>query len=159
MGVKVEGFMSANELLMRIDTTAKRRVVKSLIQKGVELRDMAKKMAPRDHANLEDAIKMRPEGAERLRDDLGRFAKVEIEVYIDMDTPVPERPGKTVGDYAYEIHEHQTPMGSIQLGEKSLEKQDSNGGVQVGGGFMYRAVEAVDKEIDFALQEALNEVF
>lgn len=159
MGVKVTGLLDTEEMVMRIDTTAKRRVVKALIDKGKELQAMAIKMAPVDEGNLEEAIKLRPETAERARDEMGRFSRVEVEVYIDLDAPVPTRPGKKVGDYAYEIHEHLTPMGSLQLGPLSQQKQETNGGIAVGGGFLTRAVDAMDDKIDFALREALNEIF
>jgi len=63
---------------------------------------------------------------------------------------VPERRGKKVGDYAYFIHEHLTPAGSWQLGEESEAKQ-SGQQEQVGGGFMDRAAEEVERTLNQAM--------
>ena len=68
--------------------------------------------------------------------------KKQVEVYIDTDREVEDRPGKTIGDYAYTIHEHLTPAGLMQLGPKSALKQAGQREV-VGGAFLDRAVEAV----------------
>ncbi len=160
MGVKVTGVTSTEEMLLRLDSTARRRVLRELIARGKELRDLAIKMAPIDHGNMEKAIKMRPEeGAGQARDDLGRFTRTEVEIYIDMEMPIPERPGKVIGDYAYEIHEHLEPMGFMRLGPKSQQKQDGNPGFRVGGGFLRRAADEVDKTIDAELARVLDEFF
>ena len=144
----VSGLIDVEAMLLRVDTTAKKRVTQRLINKAHQIQALAVRMAPVDEANLEAAIKVRPEIAGRQRDEeTGRFVRQEIEVFIDMDMPIPKRPGKTVGDYAYEMHEHLTPMGPKQLGEKSQQKAAANGGVQVGGGFLTRAVEQVAGEL------------
>ena len=159
MGVTVQGLIGAEDMLLMLDTTVKRRVVRKLIEKGKELKNLAIRMAPVDDANLEKAIKMRPEGIDggRERDETGRFIRTEIEIYVDMDMPVPGRPGKTVGDYAYEIHEHLSPMGGLNLGDKSNMKQMSSPDVLVGGGFMTRAAEQIETGLDAAFQQALNQ--
>lgn len=148
MPVTVAGLVSVEEMFMRMDTTARRRIKHKLVQKAYQLRDIARKMAPRDHGNLEEAIQVR--GDEAARDDLGRFKRVEVEIYIDFNMDVPERPGKKVGDYAYFIHEHLTPAGTWQLGEESMAKQAGQA-ERVGGGFMTRAAEQVDATLDQAL--------
>lgn len=159
MGVTTIGVIDTQEMLIQLDVTTKRRVARKLIEQGANLMKLAKAMAPRDHANLEEAIHMRPDpGSARARDEAGRFVRTEVEVYIDMSAPVPHRPGKTVGDYAYEIHEHQTPMGSIRLGDKSAQKQAMHPEVVVGGGFMVRAAEQVEAGLEAALLAALNEI-
>lgn len=147
MPVTIEGVVDTESLIANIDTKTKRRVVRKLIDEAHKIADLAKKMAPRDHANLEEAIKVRPDSPERTRDELGRFVRTEVEVYVDGDMPVPQRPDKTVGDYAYEMHEHLTPFGPLQLGEESRAKQASNGGVEVGGGYLTRAVEELGADI------------
>ena len=157
MGVKVTGLKETGEMIYRLDTNTRRRVVRELFRKATQIQQLAIKMAPRDYGGLEQAIKVRPESMGRERNALGQFAKTEVEVYIDMDAPGldPNRGEVKVGDYAYEVHEHVTPAGSHQLGPQSVQKQ--GGQVeQVGGGFMDRAVAAVDKEIDAVLQEMLN---
>lgn len=159
MGVEVVGMLGTEEMLMTVENTTKRRIVKKLIEAGDQLRKTAIMMAPRDEGNLEEAIKMRPEpGSQRERDDSGRFMRTEVEVYIDMEAPVPERPGKVVGDYAYEVHEHVTPMGQKNLGEKSIEKQLNTPQVEVGGGFMVRAADKIEEGIDDLLALALEGV-
>lgn len=154
MAVTVSGIIETNEMLFNLDSTTKRRAVKTLIIKAKEIQALAIKMAPVDDGNLEKAIKMSDTTQPRGLD--GRFGRIEVEVYVDMSMPVPDRPDKTVGDYAYEIHEHLTPMGPMQLGEESARKNDSNGGIEVGGGFMTRAADAVDKSIDAALADLLS---
>lgn len=152
MGVTVTGALSTQEMLMQLDTTLKRRSVALLIHNAKKVQEIAKQMAPRDEGNLEDAIKVDVTNA---RDDLGRFARREVTVYIDMDQPVPERPGVMVGDYAYEVHEHVTPMGTKNLGEESQRKQGQSQ-YTVGGGFMTRAAEEIDAELNMTLAELIN---
>jgi CO dehydrogenase/acetyl-CoA synthase gamma subunit (corrinoid Fe-S protein) len=156
MAVTVEGIVDTQEIFLRLDMNGKRRVKQSLIEKAYEIRDLARKMAPRDEGFLEDAIKVRGDEA-MARDELGRFARVEVEVYIDMDMDVERNDGRVVkiGDYAYFIHEHLTPAGSWQLGEESQAKQAGQQEV-VGGAFMDRAVDAMDKKIDQALAEIVH---
>lgn len=156
MPVTYTGIRTTEDMITRLDTTAKKRVKSALIEKANEIRDLAVKMAPRDESNLEQAIKVRGE-AGVLRDEAGRFARAEIEIYIDGSMPVPQRPGKTVGDYAYEIHTHLEPAGPWRLGEESRAKQQGQSET-VGGGFMDRAAAAVDGAIDAALLRALQEL-
>lgn len=156
MGVKVEGIGDVSNMIMRLHSTARRRAVKKLHEKGIEMRDLARKMAPVDEGNLENSIKVRPESVDsRARDERGRFTKTEIEVYVDVDAPVPNRPGKTVGDYAFEIHEHLTPAGPMQLGPLSEAKNQANGGVVVGGGYLDRAADQIEGTLDAAFEEVL----
>lgn len=158
MGFRVEGLISAEEMLLVLDTTVRKRVVKKLIAKGLELQALAIKMAPVDEGDLEKAILIRGAEGGRERDEGGRFIRTEVEVYVDMDAPLEHRPGKTVGDYAYEIHEHLTPMGPLNLGPKSNMKQMSSGDVIVGGGYMTRAGDVIETGIDAAMQEALASI-
>lgn len=158
MSLKVDGILGVEEMLMVMETTTRKRSVKGLIKAGKRLQKLAIKMAPVDEGNLEKAIKMIPEGEGRERDDLGRFVRTEVEVYVDMDMPVPQRPGKTVGDYAYEIHEHLTPMGQKNLGPKSNMKQMGSN-VIVGGGFMTRAADVIEQGLEADIVEALSEPF
>jgi hypothetical protein len=107
-----------------------------------EIADLARKMAPIDEGNLEKAIKVRYEGVDR--NALGQFVKGggAYTIYVDNDMPVDGRDGKTVGDYAWIMHEHLTPAGDMNLGPKSEEKQASQS-IQVGGKFLERASEAM----------------
>lgn len=159
MGLNVTGVRNVSEMLINLDTNGKKRVVSALYKAGKDTQRLARAMAPVDEGNLEQAIKLRPEGGTaQLRDEYGRFAKTEIEVYIDVNMPVPGRPGKTVGDYAYEIHEHLTPYGFMQLGPKSQRKQARNGGIEVGGGFLDRAAAEIEQGLDARLLAVLDEM-
>lgn len=154
MGLVVSGFAGVEAMLVRIDMNTKKRVTSKMWMKAKKIQALAIKMAPLDEGNLEKAIKVSPETPGRARDEVtGQFMRQEIEVYIDMEMPVPGRPGKTVGDYAYEMHEHLTPMGPLQLGEKSLEKAS---GETVGGGFLTRAME---REAEGIIQELAMDLF
>lgn len=161
MPVTVEGAINTEEMLLRLDTTAKKRVTFALSKRALMLQAMAIKMAPVDEHNLEKAIKTRGTDSMRARDDSGRFQKRQIEVYIDLDMEVidPHRnKPATVGQYAYEIHEHLHPAGTKELGIKSQLKQATSD-VVVGGGFLDRAVEAViDSSFDEELVEILRDL-
>lgn len=147
MPLTASGLLEVETMLLNLDTTNKRRCVRQLVKKGHQIKDLAIRMAPIDRGNLEEAIKMEPESYERQRDAAGRFVRTQVYIYVDTDMPIPERPGKTIGDYAYEMHEHLTPLGPLNLGPLSEEKQANNGGVQVGGGFLTRALEEVGAQI------------
>jgi hypothetical protein len=156
MGVKITGITEVENIALRVETDLKRRVFETLNRKAIEVRDLAIKMAPVDEGNLEGAIKVREAGVSRGSD--GTFTKGVSEVYIDMDMPVPHRPGKTVGDYAYEMHEHLFPFGPYNLGDLSEAKQSTNGGILVGGKFMERAALEVESGIDAALAALVKEL-
>jgi hypothetical protein len=147
MAIIVSGAIEAEEMLLKIDSNTKRRALGAIIEGAKQIQELAIKMAPIDHGNLEEAIKI--EGAEggAARDaETGRFTRKEVTIYVDGDMPIPDRPGKTVGDYAYEIHEHLEPKGPWQLGERSQEKQDGSD-VVVGGGYLERALDALKDKI------------
>lgn len=139
MPVTVSGLIEAEAMLARVDMNTRKRVTSKMYAKAKAIQILAIKMAPIDRGNLEEAIKVRPDNPGRVRDEAtGQFVRQEIEVYIDMEMPIPERPGKTIGDYAYEMHEHLTPAGPLELGPLSAAKSS---GAMVGGGFLTRAME------------------
>lgn len=141
MPVTVTGIIETEIMLAEVGTTAKRRVSARLYAKAQEIAALARKMAPRDEANLEKAIKVFPETppVARARNAAGQFVRQDFFVYVDTSMPVPGRPGKTVGDYAYEMHEHLAPFGPLNLGPLSQEKQ-SGQREQVGGKYLERAM-------------------
>lgn len=154
MGLTVSGMINAEAMLARIDMTTKKRITSKMYLRAVAIQQLAIKMAPIDKGNLEKAIKVRPETPGRARDEAtGMFVRQEIEVYIDMNMPVPGRPGKTVGDYAYEMHEHLTPAGPMKLGPLSEAKAS---GEQVGGAFLTRAMERLSEGL---IQELAFDMF
>jgi hypothetical protein len=111
---------------------------------------LARRMAPVDKEKLEEAIKVRFEGTER--NALGRFVTGggAYTVFVDNSVPVEGRKGKTVGDYAWEMHEHLTPAGPMKLGALSVEKQ-AGSNVVVGGKFLERAGEEMRDQIPLRL--------
>lgn len=138
MGIAVTGIEELRYLLEQTGKKAVEGVINQMKEEGREIRDLARKMAPVDEHNLERAIKVRAVGGGR--DSAGRFARKSVEVFVDEDTDVPSKPGRTVGEYAYIMHEHLTPYGHLRLGEKSLQKQGGQPEL-VGGGYLERAVE------------------
>lgn len=157
MTMVVQGLLSVEEMLINLDREGARRVVRELYQQAIKARDLARKFAPTDDGNLEEAIKVRPDELGIKRDVYGRFARTEVEVYIDMDMPIDGRDGKTVGDYAYIQHEWLTPYGPWKLGQKSLAKQASQS-EQVGGGFLERAAQEIEYELEGALLDILRDL-
>lgn len=143
MPVRVSGIMETEIMLVQVAENTKRRAVRKLHEKALEIAALARKYAPLDEGNLEKAIKVFPETiGERLRNEAGQFVRQEVFVYVDVDMPVPDRPGETVGKYAYTMHEHLTPFGPYNLGEKSANKQ-SGQREMVGGKYLERAMNEV----------------
>lgn len=148
MPITVTGMIETQIMLGEIGMTAKKRVTAKLHKKALEIAALARRMAPIDEGNLEKAIKVFPEvvPVTRERNALGQFKRVDIIVYVDMEMPVPERPGKTVGSYAYTMHEHLAPFGPYNLGERSEEKQSGQREL-VGGKYLERAMEELAANI------------
>jgi hypothetical protein len=141
MGVKISGMA---ELMQRLDTILERSSegARQALEDGAKkIQKQAQMYAPVDLHNLEKAIKIDSDrGGIRRRK---RFF-----VYVDTNLPVPQVDGKTVGDYAFIMHE-----GVYDLGEKSKEKAALLG-VAVGRKFLERAAKELEEEI--ALQVALG---
>lgn len=159
MGLVVEGMLQLEEMLvLRLGTNNKRRVVAKLFDQADKIAALAKKMAPVDTHGVEQAIKVRPErgaGGGRERNGAGQFVRTEVEVYVDGS--MANRDGVPVGQYAYYAHELIEPAGPNKLGPASLAKQASQG-VQVGGGFLDRAVFVIEPGIEIDLLEAFSDV-
>lgn len=148
MPVRVTGIVETQLMLAEVATTTRRRAVRKLHEKALEIAELARKFAPVDEANLEKAIKVFPEKMPetRERNAAGQFVKQDVFVYVDTDMAVPSRPGKTVGDYAYTMHEHLTPFGPLNLGERSAEKQ-SGQREMVGGKYLERAMNEIGESV------------
>jgi hypothetical protein len=149
MGIKITGAIEVEQMFAHLADEAPKRSLRALRRESKKLHTLARKMAPVDHGDLEQAIEIE-------ETKVGGRGKIEIEVFVNTDKPVSDRPGKTVGHYAYEIHEHLTPMGPMQLGDRSNQKQILNPDVIVGGGFMERAGEEVEKGIEDAVADELD---
>jgi len=144
MGIEVQGVEELKILLSQGGEKAVRGVLAQMRREAESIKNLAQDMAPLEFGNLEQAIKVREIGGGRGQ--FGQFERKSLEVYIDGDMPVPERPGKFVGDYAWEAHQHITPYGFKKLGIWSQAKQDSQSEV-VGGGFMERAADKVSERM------------
>lgn len=142
MGVKVSGIEELRLLLEQSGEKAVRGVFNKMVEEAGQIRDLARQYAPVDEGNLEAAIKVEVEGGGR--DDRGRFVRKAVAVYIDPNTPAED--GKTVGEYAWLMHEHLTPYGPLQLGERSQAKQSGQSGM-VGGKFLERAASEREKDM------------
>lgn len=156
MPITVTGLIETQLMLAELGTTAKARVVARLHEKALKIAELARKYAPIDEGNLEKAIKVFPEKMplSRARNSAGQFVRQEIFVYVDTDMPVPGRPGKTVGNYAYKMHEHLAPFGPYKLGERSTAKQ-SGQREMVGGKYLERAMNEVGGTIMEGLSEGI----
>jgi len=146
MAITVEGIDELKYLLQQSGDKAVRGVLNQMRQEAKDIQELAIKMAPLDHGNLEEAIKVRDNAGGRT--SLGQFARKTVEVYVDTEMEIPERPGKFISDYAWEMHQHLTPYGFLRLGKKSQAKQHGQEEI-VGGGFLERAVDKVsDRMMD-----------
>ena len=108
---------------------------------AIEVKQTAKDMAPIDYGGLKKSIKIRRTGAQDSK--TGRFVKGKSNytVYIDNNTPTQGRKEKTVGEYAWFIHEHMgwgANKNVIMPSKKSIAS--GNGKDEVGGKFLDRAI-------------------
>lgn len=130
-------------LLRQNGAKAVKGAFEQMSKEGEEIASLAKQMAPIDEGDLERAIRVRIVGGGRAQG--GQFARKEV--IVEVNTNMRTRDGKqSVGEYAYEIHEHQAPFGTkYRLGKRSLEKQAANPSVIVGGKYLERAVAEREK--------------
>lgn len=145
MSIKVYGIETLMASIEQGGARAANGVIDEMRKIGLEIRDKARENAPVDKGDLEKAIKMRDAGGGRSGSS-GRFLRKSIEIYIDQEMSSSDGSGKTVGDYAYEMHEYLTPYGSLNLGPKSVSKQAFTGGL-VGGGFLERAIDEISETL------------
>ena len=144
MGLHLEGDTELAILLSQAGDRATKGVVDQMRREAERIKELARRFAPIDHGNLEKAIKLATLGGGR--DAMGRFARKSFEVYIDMDAVAYD--GRTVGRYAYVMHELLLPYGAggYNLGPRSRMKQNSQVEA-VGGRFLERAAEEVSKDM------------
>lgn len=144
MGMEIEGADELAILLTQSGGKAVKGVLDQMRKEAAKIQELAQKYAPIDHGNLEDAIKVRTQGGGR--DESGRFGRKSISVFIDMNAPAFD--GRTVGEYAYVMHEHLLPFGSggYNLGKHSQAKQAGQSEI-VGGRFLERAADDVSKDM------------
>lgn len=152
MGVKVkfDPFM-LQTAITRSGGKLRRNVRKTMTESVQKIAETAKRYAPVDKYNLEDAIKVTE--PKQGRDEMGRFGAMTASVYVDMDAPTQD--GRTVGVYALIMHEALAPYGSgaFNLGERSQAKDGGSG--EVGGKYLERALE---EHADSVVEELLDDV-
>lgn len=146
MSFKVEGLDLVKFMISQGGEKAIKGAIDHMRVEANAMAELARRQAPVDEGNLEDAIIVRDDGGGR--DNAGRFQRKTVVVEVDNNKTVVDSSGraKLVGDYAWVMHEHLTPASNeYQLGKLSLAKQAANPDVIVGGKFLERAVEEVSK--------------
>lgn len=151
MGMFMEGDAVLVARLQNIAERLPARAATRLKKAAIEIRDIARRMAPRDMGNLEDAIKVdQLDGTGERSEETGKFQRKEFVVFVDESHPAEGRKaGTLVGQYAVFMHE-----GDYRLGLESLQKQMADGEFEVGPKFLERAVEHVEKDLMKEMIEA-----
>jgi hypothetical protein len=140
MSIEVTGIDTLEYLIQQAGARAQKGVADQMKKEAIAIRDLARKFAPLDHGNLEAAINVSENSGGR--NEYGQFMRKSYTVFVDMTHSAPNN--KTVGDYAYIMHEHLAPYGPYNLGPLSQAKQ-SRQSEMVGGLYMDRAVDQVMK--------------
>lgn len=142
MSVVLTGF---EELVASLQNTAERSsrgAREELVKGAYKIKNLAELYAPVDKGNLEKAIK--------VGEEIGVNRRKAYFVFVDETLPAGD--GKTVGDYATEMHE-----GTYKLGKDSEKKQQSNPGIVVGRKYLERAMLDLDDEIKAAVESKVNQ--
>jgi hypothetical protein len=128
--------------------------IEHMRKEGQAMADLAAAYAPHDEGYLEKAIKSEDAGGGR--DGSGRFLRREVIVYVDPDMP-GSGGARTVGDYAYLMHEGLAPYGdgTYNRGPGSVAKAATTG-QPVGGKFLQRAVEKISTRLTERLARMLS---
>lgn len=136
MGVKITGLNGLAEKLENIALRSSRGSREALERGAKDIKDLSVLHSPVDEGNLEDAHKI--EKGKGLR------GRNHFTVYIDEDMSASDKEdsAKTVGDYAFEMHD-----GTYLLGTLSEAKQDEVG-VRVGPKYLERAVDELKDGIE-----------
>lgn len=154
MGMEVEGVEKLQFLLTQLGDKATDGVVDQMKKEAFAMRDLARKFAPLDHGNLEEAIKVETLGGGRGAN--GRFVRKSFSVYVDGNMKGYD--GRPIAEYAYIMHEHLTPYGPYNLGENSQAKQEGQREM-VGGMYLERAAAEVSDGIMNRLIEVARTYF
>ena len=140
MGLKVTGLTETSYALSNLHEKTNKAGLNELRQGGEDIAELAKKRAPVDKGNLEEAINSDTE------DRTGKNGRVVLYVGVDEDKAVARG---VVGDYALQMHE-----GVYELGEKSKAKKNSNG-EPVGPKFLESAADELEDDISKAIERAI----
>ena len=144
-------------MMTQVGEKAERLMYQKMLKEAEIICDLARRMAPVDQGNLEDAIQV--EELTGSRNANGQFARNEIAIWVNPDQAAHHG---LVGDYAYLMHEY-LDIGARQmlkrLGKKSQEKQAANPDVVVGGKFMQRALDARSDSVLSEVNQVVKQVF
>lgn len=154
MGMEVEGVETLQFLLTQLGEKATDGVVAQMRKEAFAMRDLARKFAPLDHGNLEEAIKVQTLGGERGPN--GRFTRKSFSVFVDMNMKGYD--GRPISEYAYLMHEHLTPYGPYNLGKNSQAKQEGQREM-VGGMYLERAAVEISEGVMNRLIEVARGYF
>lgn len=154
-GVKLKGFQSYSSGLKNTYSKATRAAQRRLETGSEAIARRAKRYAPVQHGNLEEAIETRKVRGEGGRNEFEVFVNINKAVGYDEHSDSE----KTIGDYINFIHE-----SDYELGEKSAEKDRRIGGSgygygrggKVGRKFLARAFKDELPEIRESVREAVR---
>jgi len=136
MGVNITG--RGLDVLLKNELKRSSEGARDALKRGAEkVANRAKEYVPVDEYNLESAIEVKD--PER---DLQRSGRYIFIVGVKDGSPVPSRPGVTVGDYAYWIHD-----ATYNLGPRSEQKAQETG-KKVGPKYLERAWLELESEIE-----------
>lgn len=161
MGVEVDGIEELKFLLRQAGAKGGKSAFRQMKKEAMEIRDLARQMAPVDEGDLESAIVVNEVGGGR-DEETGRFMQKALVVEVDGDQPVGDTSkgeARTVGDYAYIMHEYLTPYGRFKLGKRSRQKQALNPSVMVGGKYLERAIAERENGMIGRIIEAVRDEF
>lgn len=143
MGLKIKGLDNIGFMLKNLHKKTTRSALVEMKNGAADIMELAKKQAPFEEGNLEEAIK-------QIEDLSGVNGRKRISVYVDEAETISGRPGKTVGDYAAQMHE-----GSYRLGRGSEDKSAANG-ERVGSKFLERAADDLGPDIKKRVRAAIG---
>lgn len=156
MGVEVEGVEELAFLLRQSGARAVKGAFQQMKKEGEAIARRARENAPVDEGDLEKAIRSRVVGGGR-DEETGQFKRKEIVIEVDGDATTSD--GKSVGSYAYIMHEELKPygFGRFNLGPKSRAKQENNPSFKVGGMYLERAIAEIEKGMMNRIIEAVRD--
>ncbi|ATW57954.1 putative tail-component [Pseudomonas phage nickie] len=146
MGLKVSGLERVRKNLARTEQKAKAGSLQGLREAAQIVVEEARKNAPIDKGDLENAI-VAVESRERT--SLGRFGQTQIQVGVDVSKLNLEQHG----GYDYSIKMHEDP--NYNLGPLSQAKQNNSSNT-VGYKYLARALKDKTKEARAAIEAAIR---
>jgi len=150
VGLKVKGLGSIGYQLENMAKRASEGARFAMKEGAEDIRDLARLHAPVDEGNLEDAIKMEVVSGARGRHSFKVHVDESHPAVITNEDGSQTSGNRTVGDYAFDMHE-----GNYLLGPGSQHKQ-SQVGVKVGPKYLQRAYKKMSKQIHANVRQNVN---